>query len=95
MTAATTIIGLLPLAIGGANVSGLLYFPMARTVMGGLVSSVALTLIVLPYITLGVEGLAAWLRRLWRASTPAKRGQANESEAGETVAEPPASVPVG
>jgi HAE1 family hydrophobic/amphiphilic exporter-1 len=68
MTAATTIIGLLPLAIGGVNVSGLLYYPMARTVMGGLMSSVVLTLLVLPYITLGTEGVANWLRRVWTGS---------------------------
>ena len=61
MTAATTIIGLLPLAIGGVNVSGLLYFPMARTVMGGLMSSAVLTLLVLPYITLGTEGVALFM----------------------------------
>ncbi len=70
MTAATTIIGLLPLAVGSANVSGLLYYPMARTVMGGLMSSVVLTLIVLPYISLGVEGLANWSRQVWRLSGP-------------------------
>ena len=68
MTAATTIIGLLPLAIGGVNVSGLLYYPMARTVMGGLMSSVVLTLLVLPYITLGAEGVSNWLRRVWQGS---------------------------
>ena len=68
MTAATTIIGLLPLAIGGVNVSGLLYYPMARTVMGGLISSVALTLLVLPYISLGTEGLSNWVRRVWDTS---------------------------
>jgi HAE1 family hydrophobic/amphiphilic exporter-1 len=68
MTAATTIIGLLPLAVGGVNVSGLLYFPMARTVMGGLMSSVVLTLLVLPYITLGTEGLSNWFRRVWQRS---------------------------
>ncbi|MEE4272647.1 MAG: efflux RND transporter permease subunit [Thermoanaerobaculales bacterium] len=68
MTAATTIIGLLPLAIGTANASGLLYYPMARTVMGGLMSSVVLTLLVLPYITLGTEGLSNWMRRVWHRS---------------------------
>ncbi|TFG36048.1 MAG: efflux RND transporter permease subunit, partial [Candidatus Aminicenantes bacterium] len=72
MTAATTIIGLLPLAIGGVNVSGLLYYPMARTVMGGLISSVALTLLVLPYISLGTEGLSNWLRRVWQGSRSAR-----------------------
>ncbi|MCP4900861.1 MAG: efflux RND transporter permease subunit [bacterium] len=72
MTAATTIIGLLPLAIGGAQVSGLLYYPMARTVMGGLISSVFLTLVVLPFITLGAEGIANWMRRIWQGSTAVK-----------------------
>jgi len=72
MTAATTIIGLLPLAIGGVNVSGLLYFPMARTVMGGLMSSAVLTLLVLPYITLGTEGVSNWLGRVWRGSQSRK-----------------------
>ncbi len=69
MTAVTTIIGLLPLAIGGAHVSGLMYFPMARTVMGGLVSSVFLTLVVLPYLSLGVERVADWSRQVWQRST--------------------------
>jgi HAE1 family hydrophobic/amphiphilic exporter-1 len=72
MTAATTIIGLLPLAIGGVNVSGLLYYPMARTVMGGLISSVVLTLLVLPYISLGTEGVSNWLRRVWQGSRRVK-----------------------
>ena len=82
MTAATTIIGLLPLAIGGVNVSGLLYYPMARTVMGGLISSVALTLLVLPYISLGTEGLSNWLRRVWETS-PGQKLEPVEVAAGK------------
>lgn len=70
MTASTTVIGLLPLALGGDMVGGLFYFPLARTVMGGLLSSTLLTLIVLPYIDLGVEGAARWFGRLWRGSGP-------------------------
>ncbi|MGA7616484.1 MAG: efflux RND transporter permease subunit [Thermoanaerobaculia bacterium] len=68
MTASTTIIGLLPLAIGGSSVGGLFYFPLARTVMGGLVSSTFLTLIVLPTIDSAVEGAAEWFRRVWRGT---------------------------
>ena len=79
MTAATTIVGLLPLSVGGANVDGLLYFPMARTVMGGLMSSVVLTLVVLPYVMLGVEGIASWTRRVWRGSSPAPVGDVTEA----------------
>ena len=43
MTASTTIIGLLPLAMGGSRVGGLFYYPLARTVMGGLMSSAVFT----------------------------------------------------
>lgn len=68
MTAATTIIGLLPLAVRGSAVSGLFYYPLARTVMGGLLSSAVFTLLVLPYVNLGVEGVARWFRGLWAAS---------------------------
>jgi HAE1 family hydrophobic/amphiphilic exporter-1 len=81
MTAATTILGLLPLAWGGAAVGDLFYYPLARTVMGGLMSSSILTLLVLPYITLGVEGFAAWMRSLWSGSAvkPAVPAEAAEA----------------
>ncbi len=68
MTATTTILGLLPLALGGSAVGGLFYYPLARTVMGGLASSAVLTLVGLPLLTLGVEAAAAWLSRVWRRS---------------------------
>ncbi len=68
MTAATTIIGLVPLAIRGPATSGLFYYPLARTVMGGLMSSVILTLLVLPFLSVLMEALSAWMRRIWRSS---------------------------
>jgi HAE1 family hydrophobic/amphiphilic exporter-1 len=68
MTAATTICGLIPLAMGNSGVGGAYYFPLARTVMGGLMSSTFLTLLVLPLIHLGFERLAEWARRVWRTS---------------------------
>ncbi|HUO83992.1 MAG TPA: efflux RND transporter permease subunit, partial [Thermoanaerobaculia bacterium] len=73
MTASTTIIGLTPLAFGGADVGGLMYFPMARTVMGGLMSSTFLTLLILPYINDRIEAVAGWGGRVWRRSAPAPR----------------------
>ncbi len=49
MTAGTTILGLLPLAVSdGANVGGAAYYPMARAISGGLASGTLLTLLVLP-----------------------------------------------
>ena len=68
MTAATTIVGLIPLAFGRSSVFDMQYFPMARTVMGGLMASTVLTLIVLPtYYTL-FDDLANWVKFVWRRS---------------------------
>ncbi len=76
MTALTAIVGLIPLALGRSSVGDAYYYPLARTVIGGLASSTVLTLIVLPYINLGVEAAARWFRDLWRASDPALLRQA-------------------
>jgi hypothetical protein len=38
--------------------------------MGGLISSAILTLIFLPTVSNGMEGVAGWLRGIWRASAP-------------------------
>jgi HAE1 family hydrophobic/amphiphilic exporter-1 len=49
MTTGTTVLGLLPLAIGAGEGSEL-RSPMAWTVIGGLVVSTALTLLILPAV---------------------------------------------
>ncbi|HUP50193.1 MAG TPA: efflux RND transporter permease subunit [Thermoanaerobaculia bacterium] len=79
MTASTTVTGLLPLAIGGSTVGGLFYFPLARTVMGGLISSTFLTLLILPYVDTLVESAASWLRRLWTSSSSAPAAPAADA----------------
>ncbi len=75
MTAGTTILGLLPLAVlGGAHVGDAEYYPMARAISGGLASSTLLTLLVMPtyyrLATVWTAGLAAaW--RTWTGRPPA------------------------
>jgi hydrophobic/amphiphilic exporter-1 (mainly G- bacteria), HAE1 family len=76
MTAGTTILGLLPLAVfHGANIGGAEYYPMARAISGGLASSTLLTLLVLPtyyrLATLGVQWLQTG-RRDWDFSRSIK-----------------------
>ncbi len=56
MTALATIFALLPMAIGLTGRSGFISQPLALVVIGGLVSSTALTLIVLPVLYDLVEG---------------------------------------
>ena len=87
MTALTAIVGLIPLALGRSTLGGdILYYPLARTVIGGLASSTVLTLIVLPYINLGVEAVARWAQNLWRASDPAPGAQQPAPIPGSTTA---------
>jgi len=76
MTATTTVLGLIPLAVGDNHVGNGELFPMARALMGGLISSTALTLLLLPtYLVLG-ERWQAFLGRRWnwlRAWRPFRR----------------------
>ena len=77
MTALATIFALLPMAIGLTGHGGFISQPLALVVIGGLVSSTALTLIVLPVLYDVVEG-ARERRRVKRAAR----------ESGATTAEP-------
>jgi HAE1 family hydrophobic/amphiphilic exporter-1 len=67
MTATTTVLGLVPLALGDSHVGNGELYPMATALMGGLISSTALTLVLLPtYYRLG-EIIDGWMRRRARA----------------------------
>ena len=77
MTATTTVLGLVPLAVGDGHVGNGELYPMARALMGGLISSTALTLLLLPtYFVLGERTLAFVRRRarVWRARRPWRPG---------------------
>jgi hypothetical protein len=55
--------------------------------MGGLITSSILTLLVLPWVNLGVEGFARWLRRIWAISSGPSARRADLPDA------PPAPQP--
>ncbi|MEK7484309.1 MAG: efflux RND transporter permease subunit, partial [Planctomycetota bacterium] len=48
ITALTTVVGLIPMAIGQSNIVGVPYYPLGRTVIGGLTASTILTILVVP-----------------------------------------------
>jgi HAE1 family hydrophobic/amphiphilic exporter-1 len=80
MTAATTILGLLPLAFGGSNIGGVVMFaPLAKAVMGGLALATVLTLFVIPLFYTFMEDAGKVLRRLARVAVPG-RGSQNRRE---------------
>ena len=75
MTMSTTILGLVPLAIGNTTIggNGPPYFPMARAIIGGLAFSTVISLLVLPTIYILLDDLGLWsskvlaVAREWRA----------------------------
>ena len=66
ITTATTIIALLPMAMGDADYAGAIGAPFAVTVIGGLSFSALLTLILIPTVYLSLENILKWYRSLSR-----------------------------
>jgi hydrophobic/amphiphilic exporter-1 (mainly G- bacteria), HAE1 family len=62
MTAATTILAMIPLAIGNTRIGGggPPYYPMARAIIGGLAFSTVISLIVVPYVYVLLDSLRQW-----------------------------------
>jgi HAE1 family hydrophobic/amphiphilic exporter-1 len=72
MTTLTTLLGLVPLAIGDATVGnggGAAYYPMARAIIGGLAFGALVSLFFVPAFYAWLDDLGAWRRRLAARST--------------------------
>jgi hydrophobic/amphiphilic exporter-1 (mainly G- bacteria), HAE1 family len=70
MTVATTIVGLMPLAVSTTQVGGdgPPYFPMARAIIGGLAFSTIVSLLVVPALYVYFDSLSAWGRKVMRTA---------------------------
>ncbi len=70
MTAATTVLGLVPLCFGTTQIGGdgPPYFPMARAIVGGLTFSTVVTLLVLPSIYVILDDIKIWSNRILHAA---------------------------
>jgi hydrophobic/amphiphilic exporter-1 (mainly G- bacteria), HAE1 family len=66
MTVTATVLGLAPLAVGQNHVGDVLYFPLARTVIGGLLASAVLTLVLVPCLYTLLEDGAALFAKVWQ-----------------------------
>jgi len=68
MTAATTIFGLVPMAMGSSDTIGIPYSPLGRTVIGGLTTATILTLVFVPFLYAVFDDTrqlaTTWLRRI-------------------------------
>jgi hydrophobic/amphiphilic exporter-1 (mainly G- bacteria), HAE1 family len=70
MTTLAMIFGMLPLALAlgqGAEMRA----PMARAVIGGLITSTLLTLLVVPVVYTVLDDIGGWIRRRWEGKKEA------------------------
>ena len=67
MTAGTTVLGLLPLAAADASLLGgeVMFAPVGRAVIGGLVTSTVLVLILVPFGYVLLARFQAWIGAVW------------------------------
>ena len=66
MTAATTIVGLLPMAVGKSGIVGIPYYPLGRAVIGGLLASTVLSLVLVPLFYTYLDDLKGLLLSVLR-----------------------------
>jgi multidrug efflux pump subunit AcrB/ABC-type multidrug transport system ATPase subunit len=66
ITSITTIIAMLPMAMGDSEYAGAIGAPFAITVIGGLAFSSLLTLVIIPTVCMGLENAMLWYRTLSR-----------------------------
>jgi len=90
MTTLTTLLGMLPLALGDAQIGGggegPAYYPLARAIMGGLAFSAVVSLLIVPMFYVWFDDLNLWRQRVFAkapaaASTPALAGEAQRTSA--------------
>jgi hydrophobic/amphiphilic exporter-1 (mainly G- bacteria), HAE1 family len=86
MTTLAMIFGMLLLAlVPGAG--GEMRAPMALAVIGGLVTSILLTLLVVPVVCTLPDDLGNWIRRKWIGGPgPAEEGESRDEERKEEAA---------
>src|SRR5690606_17798161 len=82
MTTAAMIFGMLPIAIGMGEGGGF-RAPMARAVIGGLITSTLLTLVVVPVAYTYFDDIGAWVRRRLGADERRQEPALTPAEAGD------------
>lgn len=68
MTSLTTLIGMVPMAFMAGEGMGQMFAPIGRAVIGGLTTSMLLTLMLTPVLYAWVDDIGAWLSAVWGRS---------------------------
>lgn len=75
MTSFTTMCGLIPMAVGNSKMVGVPYAPLGRTMMGGLLASMVLTLVVVPLCYTFFDDARTLVRRIVASAFDGGTGQ--------------------
>ena len=75
MTSFTTMCGLIPMAVGNSKMVGVAYAPLGRTMMGGLLASMVLTLVVVPLFYTFFDDGRTLVRRIVASAFDGGTGQ--------------------
>lgn len=90
MTAATTVCGLIPMAVGNAALIGLPYAPMGRAMMGGLLVSTLFTLVLIPLVYTLIDDLGLFAgglaRRVFKGGWRSRAGAPTPDSPVKTTA---------
>jgi hydrophobic/amphiphilic exporter-1 (mainly G- bacteria), HAE1 family len=89
MTSLTTLIGMVPMAFLAGEGMGQMFAPIGRAVIGGLATSMILTLTLTPVLYAWVDDIGEWSAAVWRrARAVAAGGRARTAVAVQRAAEP-------
>lgn len=86
MTTLAMVVGMIPVALGLGEGGGF-RSPMARAVIGGLITSTMLTLIVVPVAYSYLDEMGEWFRR--KLISPARKKELDEEQAADRLAPSP------
>lgn len=82
MTTATTVCGLIPMAVGSGGMGGMSYAPLGRTMIGGLMMATILTLVIVPLFYTFFDDLREYFTSIARSAvTPSEKLPASGAQA--------------
>jgi hydrophobic/amphiphilic exporter-1 (mainly G- bacteria), HAE1 family len=80
MTSLTTLLGLIPMAFLAGEGMGQMFAPIGRAVIGGLTSSMILTLLLTPVLYAWADDIGRWLADVWAGARAVALGRGRGAE---------------
>ena len=79
MTTMAMAAGMMPILLGTEKIDLSFPKPMAMTVLGGLITSTALSLLVVPAVFTYIDDFGQWMHRLWHRFGPGHHHHAEQA----------------